>query len=75
DATLVYYSGYSDQELAPCANMLVEYLKKPLKYDSLYKKYTTKKFMKVSPWVKVWISKTQMPLHQGASDDEDDSQL
>ena len=38
---------------------MVEYLQKPLKYEAIFKKYSQRKFMKGSVFVKDWIESNQ----------------
>jgi hypothetical protein len=53
---LTYYSGYTEEELAEPAALLLDFLSKPTKYDAIYKKYSQRKFMKGSVYVKEWIA-------------------
>ena len=38
-----------------CCQLMLDYLEKPVKYEALYKKYSQRKFMKGSIFVKDWI--------------------
>ncbi|KAK9729358.1 G2/mitotic-specific cyclin [Basidiobolus ranarum] len=57
DANLTHYSGYSEDQLQDCCQLILDYLSKPLKYEALYKKYSSKNLMKISVFVKDWIAK------------------
>jgi G2/mitotic-specific cyclin 1/2 len=55
---LVHYSGYAEDELMPIVHLLHESLRqKEIKYESLYKKYTHKRFMKASVFCREWAEK------------------
>jgi G2/mitotic-specific cyclin 1/2 len=41
--------------MTPCTDLILEMLKKPMKYEALYKKYSSRKFMKAALFVKNWI--------------------
>ncbi len=45
---------------------MTEFLQRPLKYEALYKKYASKKFMKASVFVRDWMDKH---LGSGSLDD------
>ena len=38
---------YSEAELLPTANILINYILEPIQHQSLYKKYAHKKYLKV----------------------------
>ncbi|KAI8838242.1 cyclin-like protein [Chytriomyces cf. hyalinus JEL632] len=57
DSNLAFYSGYSEVEIQPVCDMMLEYLNKPCKHEAFFKKYASKKFMKASVFVKEWMSK------------------
>lgn len=46
DATLTYYSGYSEEELWPCFQLMLDYLHGPVLHEAFFKKYASKKFLK-----------------------------
>lgn len=49
DATLVKYSGgYTVEQMKPTVDLIVEYLRAPVVHEEFFKKYASKKFMKVS---------------------------
>jgi G2/mitotic-specific cyclin 1/2 len=55
DKNLVHYSGYKPSEMEPCVALMLDYLSKPVKYEALFKKYSSRKFMKAAIFVKGWI--------------------
>ncbi|CAO3569140.1 unnamed protein product [Mortierella alpina] len=60
DANLTHYSGYSFDDLIPCMQRMVFYLRKPVKVESfIFRKYSTKRFMKASIFVREWIHSTR----------------
>lgn len=52
---LTHYSGYTEPQLLPCMELMVEVLKKPSEDTFIFKKYSTKRFMKASIFVREWI--------------------
>lgn len=56
DANLVHYSGYTEKEIEPVAEKMFNYLANPL-HESFFKKYASKKFMKVSIFVRDWYAR------------------
>lgn len=59
DANLRHYSGYTEEQMKPVVDLMLDYLKKPTKHEALWKKYASKKFMKASIFVRDWIEKQQ----------------
>jgi len=57
NANLRHYSGFTEEELQPTVDLMLNYLSKPTKHESFFKKYASKKFMKASIFAKDWISK------------------
>jgi G2/mitotic-specific cyclin 1/2 len=55
DLNLIHYSGYSEEQLAACANLMIDFLSHPTQHDAVYRKYSGKKFMKASVYVRDWI--------------------
>lgn len=59
DANLTHYSGYTHDELVPCMQRMIFYLRKPVKVETfIFRKYATKRFMKASIFVREWIHST-----------------
>ncbi|OWZ32972.1 G2/mitotic-specific cyclin 1/2 [Cryptococcus neoformans c45] len=58
NANLVHYSTYSEDEIRPCAQVMLDYILDP-DFDestSFYKKYASKKHMKASVYVREWAT-------------------
>ncbi|KAI9459180.1 cyclin-like protein [Lactarius psammicola] len=51
---LAHYSSYSESALIPTANLMLNYILKPVRHPSFFKKYAAKKFMKASTYVRSW---------------------
>ena len=45
---LAHYSSYPESALIPTANLMLNFVLKPIRHQSFYRKYAGKKFMKVS---------------------------
>ena len=45
---LAHYSTYAESSLIPTANLMLNYILKPVRHESFYKKYAGKRFLKVS---------------------------
>ncbi|KAF9144697.1 G2/mitotic-specific cyclin [Linnemannia schmuckeri] len=61
---LAHYSGYTEPQLLPCMELMVEVLKRPSEDTFIFKKYSTKRFMKASIFVREWIHQhLQPPAH------------
>ena len=46
DATLAHYAGYTEQDIMPVFELMVDYLYAPVAHDAFYRKYASKKFLK-----------------------------
>ncbi|KAJ1985223.1 G2/mitotic-specific cyclin [Dimargaris verticillata] len=57
DANLIHYSGYSESELMPCVDLMIDYIAAPVRHESFFKKYASKKFFKVSIFAREWVVK------------------
>jgi G2/mitotic-specific cyclin 2 len=44
---LEHFMTYSEEELLPTANIMVNYILEPIPHESLYKKYAHKRYLKV----------------------------
>lgn len=42
----VHYSGYTEEEIMPAFDIMLDYLRQPVQHNAFYKKYAGKKFMK-----------------------------
>ena len=46
DATLAHYAGYTEEEIQPVLELMVDYLHGPVAHEAFFKKYASKKFLK-----------------------------
>jgi G2/mitotic-specific cyclin 1/2 len=46
DATLAHYSGFTEEEIQPVFQLMVDYLHRPVVHEAFFKKYASKKFLK-----------------------------
>ena len=56
--TLVHYSTYSEQELLGTAEIMLDYVLRPIAHQYFHKKYAHKKFMRASTYVIDWAHKS-----------------
>ncbi|OTB03080.1 hypothetical protein M426DRAFT_24103 [Hypoxylon sp. CI-4A] len=52
-----YYAGYTEEEIEPVFELMVDYLARPICHEAFYKKYASKKFMKASLITRQWAKK------------------
>ncbi|UPK99254.1 hypothetical protein LCI18_010189 [Fusarium solani-melongenae] len=57
DETLSYYAGYTEDEIEPVVNLMVDYLARPVVHEAFFKKYASKKFLKSSILSRQWAKK------------------
>jgi hypothetical protein len=50
-ANLAHYSSYKESALIPTANLMLNYILKPIRHESFHKKYAGKRYYKVSEFV------------------------
>ncbi|RMZ80364.1 hypothetical protein DV738_g2854, partial [Chaetothyriales sp. CBS 135597] len=53
-STLCQFSGYTEEEIMPVFELLVDYLRAPVAHEALFKKYASKKFLKASILTRKW---------------------
>jgi len=46
DETIEYYAGYSEEEIEPVFQLMIDYLARPIVHEAFVKKYASKKFLK-----------------------------
>lgn len=46
DATLAHFSGYTEDEIKPVFDLMLDYLHGPVAHEAFFKKYASKKFLK-----------------------------
>ncbi|KAF2832989.1 A/B/D/E cyclin [Ophiobolus disseminans] len=54
DATLSHYAGYTEEEIQPVLNLMIDYLSGPVAHEAFFKKYASKKFLKASIVLRKW---------------------
>ncbi|KIV88943.1 hypothetical protein PV10_08569 [Exophiala mesophila] len=54
DATLTKFAGYSEEEILPVFELMIDYLQAPVAHEALFKKYASKKFLKSSILSRKW---------------------
>ena len=71
---MTHYSGYDQEELTSVVDLVMDNLVKPTKYDAIFKKYSSRKFMKASIFVKDWIEKhsPHSTSENGVDDEEEE---
>ncbi|RDB30369.1 G2/mitotic-specific cyclin cdc13 [Hypsizygus marmoreus] len=51
---LAHYSSYCESALVPTANLMLNYILKPIRHDSFHKKYAGKRYFKSSVYMRDW---------------------
>lgn len=51
---LAHYAGYSESALVPTANLMLNYVLKPIRHESFHKKYAGKRYYKSSIYMREW---------------------
>ncbi|KAF9003393.1 cyclin-like protein [Cyathus striatus] len=51
---LAHYSSYPESALIPTANLMLNYILKPIRHDSFHKKYAGKRYFKSSVYMREW---------------------
>jgi hypothetical protein len=46
DSILTHYAGYSEEEIQPVLQLMIDYLSGPVAHEAFFKKYASKKFLK-----------------------------
>ena len=46
DSTLSQFAGYTEQEIQPVFDIMIDFLQAPVAHEALFKKYASKKFLK-----------------------------
>ncbi|KAK5651762.1 hypothetical protein OQA88_11724 [Cercophora sp. LCS_1] len=68
DETIEYYAGYSEEEIEPVFQLMIDYLARPIVHEAFVKKYASKKFLKASILTRQWAKKNGH--HYGIIDTE-----
>ncbi|KAF9480929.1 hypothetical protein BDN70DRAFT_905515 [Pholiota conissans] len=51
---LAHYSSYKESQLTPTASLMLNYILKPVRHESFYKKYAGKRYYKSSLYMREW---------------------
>ncbi|KDQ08743.1 hypothetical protein BOTBODRAFT_165516 [Botryobasidium botryosum FD-172 SS1] len=51
---LAHYSSYTEAEIIPTASIMLNYVLRPVRHESFYKKYASRKYLKASTYVRQW---------------------
>ncbi|KAF9457551.1 cyclin-like protein [Collybia nuda] len=51
---LAHYSSYTESALVPTANLMLNYILKPIRHESFHKKYAGKRYFKSSLYMRKW---------------------
>ncbi|KAH9865759.1 hypothetical protein J1614_009346 [Plenodomus biglobosus] len=54
DVTLAHYAGYTEEEIQPVLQLMIDYLSGPVVHEAFFKKYASKKFLKASIVLRKW---------------------
>ncbi|KAF2145463.1 uncharacterized protein K452DRAFT_295097 [Aplosporella prunicola CBS 121167] len=57
DVVLAHYAGYTEEEIKPVLELMIDYLKSPVVHEAFFKKYASKKFLKASIVLRQWAKK------------------
>jgi len=57
DETIEFYAGYTEEEIDPVFQLMVDYLARPVVHEAFFKKYASKKFLKASILTRQWAKK------------------
>lgn len=57
DATLAHYSGYTEEQVLPVFELMIDYLIQAPVHEAFFRKYASKKFMKASIITRSWAKK------------------
>ncbi|PHH91559.1 hypothetical protein CDD83_11210 [Cordyceps sp. RAO-2017] len=68
DDALAHYAGYTEEEIEPVVELMVDYLARPVVHEAFFKKYASKKFLKASILARQWAKKNA--THFGITDTE-----
>ncbi|KAK3053282.1 hypothetical protein LTS18_012143, partial [Coniosporium uncinatum] len=68
DATIAHYAGYTEEEIQPVFDLMVDYLRAPVAHEAFFKKYASKKFLKASIVMREWAKNYWKSLQASAED-------
>ncbi|KAG6831065.1 hypothetical protein H0H92_012988 [Tricholoma furcatifolium] len=52
---LAHFSSYPESALVPTANLMINYILKPIRHDAFHKKYAGKRYFKSSIYMRDWV--------------------
>ncbi|KAK0628157.1 G2/M cyclins accumulate steadily during G2 and are abruptly destroyed at mitosis-like protein [Bombardia bombarda] len=55
--TIEYYAGFTEEEIEPVFQLMIDYLARPVVHEAFFKKYASKKFLKASILTRQWAKK------------------
>ncbi|CAE6514660.1 unnamed protein product [Rhizoctonia solani] len=73
DANLEHYSGYSESKLIRCANVMVNFLLQPIKHESLWRKYSKKRYSKCATVARKWAEVRWPPENRSDGEEDEES--
>ncbi|ELU39381.1 g2/mitotic-specific cyclin cdc13 [Rhizoctonia solani AG-1 IA] len=73
DVSLEHYSGYTENKLVRCANVMVNFLLQPIKHESLWRKYSKKKYLRCAIVARKW-AEVRWPPEENCSGIDEDSE-
>ncbi|KAF1989358.1 A/B/D/E cyclin [Aulographum hederae CBS 113979] len=68
--TIAYYAGYTEEEIQPVFDLMVDYLHGPVVHEAFFKKYASKKFLKASIRMRSWAK----AYHAARSQEDEDGE-
>lgn len=63
---LVHYSGYTEEDIQPAVDAMIEYLQAPTVHQAFYRKYAGKKFLKGTPIFPTAIQLYHLTVHSAS---------
>lgn len=51
---LAHYSSYRESDIVPTAGIMLNYVLRPIRHPTFFKKYASKKYLKASTFVRAW---------------------
>ncbi|KAI1824216.1 cyclin-like protein [Xylaria intraflava] len=57
DETIAYYAGYTEAEIEPVSELMVDYIARPVIHEAFYRKYASKRFLKASLVTRTWAKR------------------
>jgi hypothetical protein len=67
DETLTHYAGYTEEEIQPVLQLMIDYLSGPVVHEAFFKKYASKKFLKGQYFARQYYTITNSIQHPSSS--------